>query len=84
MERFEYQDDSDYSWAHRFHPYGRAIPLVIDPRFGSGRLTVAGTNIRAEAVFARLNSGYSTSDIVDDLRLPVELVEAVAGFNQAA
>lgn len=84
MDRFEYQDESDYSWAHRYHPYGRAIPLVIDPRFGSGRLTVAGTNIRAEAVFARLNSGYSTSDIVDDLRLPIELVEAVAGFNRAA
>ena len=84
MERFDYQSDSDFSWALRYHPYGRAIPLVIDPRYGSGRLTVAGTNIRAEAVFARLNSGYSKSDIVDDLRLPIELVEAVVGFSQAA
>lgn len=84
MDRFDYRHDTEVSWARRFHPYGREVPLVIDPRFGSGRLTIAGTNVRAEAVFARLNSGYSTNDIVDDLRLPIELVKAVAGFNQAA
>ncbi len=84
MDRFDYRHDADVSWAQRYHPYGRAMPLVIDPRFGSGRLTIAGTNVRAEAVFARLNGGYSTGDIVDDLRLPVELVEAVAAFRQAA
>lgn len=84
MEQFDYQQDSEFSWAHRYHPYGRETPLVLDPRFASGRLTVAGTNIRAETVFARLDSGYSTNDIVDDLRLPIELVEAVAAFNQAA
>lgn len=84
MERFDYLEDHEFSWAHRYHPYGREIPLVLDPRYASGRLTVSGTNIRAEAVFARLNSGYSANDIVDDLRLPIELVEAVAEFNQAA
>lgn len=84
LDRFDYQDGSELAWAHRYHPYGRSAPLVIDPRFGSGRLTIAGTNIRAESVFARIDGGYSAEDIQDDLRLPLELVKAVLQFKNAA
>ena len=52
--------------------------------YGSGRLTVVGTNIRAAAVFARIEQGYTAEDITDDLRLPIELAEAVIKFKNAA
>lgn len=84
LELFDYRDDLEAAWAHRFHPYGRVTPLVIDPRYGSGRLTVEGTNIRAESVFARIEHGYSIEDITDDLRLPAELVKAVFQFKRVA
>lgn len=84
LEQFDYQDELDVAWAHRYHPYGREKPLVIDPRYGSGRLTVAGTNIRAESVFARFDHGYTAEEIQDDLRLPLDLVEAVLQSKTAA
>ena len=88
LERFDYSDDPaddrTDGWAQRYHPHGRDAPLVIDPVYGSGRLTVAGTNIRAAAVFARIAQGYSAEDITDDLRLPIELAKAVIKFKTAA
>ena len=84
LERFDYSDDETDGWARRYHPHGRDAPLVIDPVYGSGRLTVAGTNIRAAAVFARIEQGYTAEDITDDLRLPIELAEAVIKFKNAA
>ncbi len=84
LEQFEYQNELEFAWARRYHPYGRDIPLVIDPAFGSGRLTIADTNIQAESVFARIDSGYSVEDIVEDLRLPTEQVKAVIEFERAA
>ena len=84
LEQFEYQNELEFAWARRYHLYGRDIPLVIDPAFGSGRLTIADTNIQAESVFARIDSGYSVEDIVEDLRLPTEQVKAVIEFKRAA
>lgn len=84
LEQFDYQEDLEFAWAHRYHPYGRETPLVIDPRFGSGRLTIEGTNVRAESVFARIDSGYSAEDIQDDLRISLDVVRAVLQFKTAA
>ncbi len=84
LDRFDYQLDLAPAWARRYYPYGRQTPLVIDPQFGSGRLTVAGTNIRAESVFARVSRGYSAEEIRDDFRLPLETVRAILQFQAAA
>ena len=84
LDQFDYREETDASWAYRYHPHGRQTPLVIDPKFGSGRLTVEGTNIRAESVFARVARGYSAEDITDDLRLPIDLVRAVLQSRSAA
>lgn len=84
LERFDYSNQETNGWTKRFHPHGRDAPLVIDPLYGSGRLTVAGTNVRAAAVFARIEQGYTAEDIMDDLRLPIELAEAVIKFKTAA
>ena len=84
LDQFDYRDDSDPAWAQRYYPHGRQTPLVIDPQFGSGRLTVEGTNIRAESIFARVSNGYSAEDITDDLRLPIDQVRAVLQSRTAA
>ncbi len=84
LERFDYGDLLGDRAACRYHPYGRDVPLVIDPRFGSGRLTVTDFNIRAEAVLARFSHGYTVQEINDDLGVPVDLLKAVQLFQSAA
>lgn len=84
LERFDYGDLLGDRTACRYHPYGRDVPLVIDPEFGSGRLTIADSNIRAEAVLARFSHGYTIEEINDDLGLPTDQLRAVQQFQRAA
>ena len=84
LDRFDYAGSLDERTVSRYHPYGRGVPLVIDPRYGSGRLTVTDSNIRAEAVFARFLDGYTVEDIKDDLGLPTDQLKAVQRYLNAA
>ena len=49
-------DPSD-KFAYRWFLYGRQVPIVIDPRFGSGLPTIFGRNLRADTLVKRHKSG---------------------------
>ncbi len=84
LDRFDYRDMLGVCTAYRYHPYGREVPLVIDPDFYSGRLTVLDTRISAEAVWWRIEDGFTADDLNDDLGLPHRLAETLIRFKSAA
>ena len=73
----EFDFDPFHRLAFRWYLYGRNVPVVIDPRFGSGLPTIAGRNLRADIVVRRRNSGQNIASISDDFQLPRDDVEKV-------
>ncbi len=69
-------DPSD-GFAYRWFLYGRNVPVVIDPRFGSGLPTIAGRNLRADILVRRRKSGQNIASIADDFQLPRDDIEKV-------
>ena len=74
LTRFDYSDDD---FAERWHPYGREIPVVVDPRFAGGRPTIKGRGISVEILHKRWKAGESFKSIAYDFRLAQKDVEAV-------
>lgn len=73
VEAIEFAQDE---LAERWFPFGKATPIVLDPRFAAGRPTIAGTGVTVNAVYARFQTGrLSIPSIADDLQLPQETVE---------
>ena len=69
-------DPSD-NFACRWFLYGRKVPVVIDPRFGSGLPTIAGRNLRADTLVRRHKSGQDIASIADDFQLPLGDIKEV-------
>lgn len=69
-------DESD-SLAYRWFPHGRDVPIVIDPRFGSGVPTIAGRNLRVDVVVARYRSGQPIDSLVGDFQLEGATVRSI-------
>ena len=84
LERIDYTDMLGVCTAYRYHPYGREVPLVIEPGFGSGRLTVVDSSLLAESVWWRIEAGFTPWDLYDDLGLPFELSERLIQFKISA
>ena len=61
LDLFDYDEDGVCPLAHRFHPFGRNIPIVIFPARGSGSLTIEDMNVLAEVIGSR----YRGSDPID-------------------
>ena len=74
LNRFDYGDDQ---FAERWHPYGREIPVVVDPRFAGGRPAIKGRGISVEILHRRWRAGESFRSIAHDFRLSQKDVEAV-------
>ncbi len=74
LTRFDYGDDE---FAERWHPYGRKIPVVVDPRFAGGRPTIKGRGITVDILHKRWKAGESFKSIAYDFRLTQKDVEAV-------
>ena len=53
IHQFEYEDE----FAARWFPLGRAYPIVIDPRIGSGNPTVEGRGVSVNTIFKRWRAG---------------------------
>ncbi len=60
----------------RWFPWGREAPVVLDPERGGGRPVIQGTNVRAEVIRARFDSGESIQELADDFEIGVPAVEA--------
>ncbi|MXZ62234.1 MAG: helix-turn-helix domain-containing protein [Chloroflexi bacterium] len=71
-------DADPFGLAERWYPYGRDIDVVLDPRFGGGRLTIAGTAIRSETITTRFFEYGETLDyIANDLGVERATTEAL-------
>lgn len=75
LRRFDYNDEDRL--ATRWYPYGRDIPVVVDPRFAGGRPTIAGRGVTVEILRKRWKAGESFDSIARDFKLKPPLVEAV-------
>ncbi len=75
---------ADLCWARRIHPFGRAVPLMVDPRFAGGQITVIDRGVTADAIRSRLQHSYSVEYIADDLGLNQQIVRQAAEFLTAA
>jgi len=75
LERFDYSDADRF--VTRWHPYGRDIPVVVDPHYGGGKPTIAGRGVSVEILCRRWKAGESFASIARDFRLRPPEVEAV-------
>ena len=77
IHQFEYEDE----FAARWFPLGRAYPIVIDPRIGSGNPTVEGRGVSVNTIFKRWRAGLKMDFIAQDLALEVDAVETVLQYG---
>ncbi len=77
IRQFEYEDD----FAARWFPLGKACPIVIDPRIGSGIPTVEGRGVSVNTIFKRWRAGLKIDFIARDLDLEADDVETVLQYG---
>jgi uncharacterized protein (DUF433 family) len=77
LDELQQMDFDDHSGlVLRWFPWGREAPVVLDPEHGGGRPVIRGTNVRAEVIRARFNSGESVQELAEDFDIGVPAVEA--------
>lgn len=77
IRQFEYEND----FAARWFPLGKACPIVIDPRIGSGNPTVEGRGVSVNTIFKRWRAGLKIDFIARDLDLEADDVETVLQYG---
>jgi len=77
IHQFEYEDE----FASRWFPLGKACPIVIDPRIGSGNPTVEGRGVSVNTIFKRWRAGLKIDFIARDLALEADDVETVLQYG---
>lgn len=79
-----YFDEFDFidHLALRWHPYGRSLRVVIDPRMSFGSPTVEDTAIPTAVIFNRREAGEEMADIEYDFGLTREQVDAAITFEE--
>jgi uncharacterized protein (DUF433 family) len=76
LGRFDYSEEDKL--ATRWYPFGRDLPVVVDPRFGGGQPTIEGRGVTVEVLKKRWKEGKeSFQSIARDFRLKAPIVEAV-------
>jgi uncharacterized protein (DUF433 family) len=77
VERLDFDKAPADPFAFRWHPFGRDLPVVVDPRFAGGKMTIEGRGVTVEALMRRHDAGEKFADIADDYDLKEPLVRAV-------
>jgi uncharacterized protein (DUF433 family) len=77
IERFDFDKAPADPFAFRWHPYGRDVQVVVDPRFAGGKMTITGRGVTIEALKRRRDAGDEYADIADDYDLNEPLVREV-------
>jgi uncharacterized protein (DUF433 family) len=73
----EFDFDEKDRLASRWFPFGRQVPVVIDPHFAAGIPVVKGTRVSVDTVTRRWKSGETISSIATDLELEQGDVEHI-------
>lgn len=77
---FDFATDATDKLALRWYPFGRKVPIVVDPEFGGGRPTIRGRGVTTDIITRRHRFGESVSSIADDFQLTREEVLTVLKF----
>ena len=64
-------------FAFRWFLHGRQVPIVVDPRFGSGLPTIVDRNLRTDTLVKRHKSGQDIDSIADDYQMLPGDIETV-------
>jgi uncharacterized protein (DUF433 family) len=73
--QFDY-NETDHL-ADRWYPYGRDLPVVVDPRYAGGVPTVQGRGVSIDIILRRWKAKQGFQAIARDLRLKPPQVEAI-------
>ena len=71
---------SEDGLAVRWFPYGKEVPIVVDPQFGGGKPTVLGRGLTTDIIVKRHKFGESIDSIADDFQLAKSKVEIVLQY----
>lgn len=74
--------DFEATWAARWFPAGRNVPIVVDPRMGAGQPTVMDRGVTVEAIRRRWKAGQSIRIISSEYRLQTQVVEKVLQYSE--
>ena len=74
----DYEDE----WVHRWWPGGRERTVVVDPRLAYGLPVVAGTGVRTEIIYERVEAGDSPEQIERDFGVPRRAIKDALDFER--
>jgi len=78
FHEFDYTDHLALRW----HPSGRTLSVVIDPRISFGSPIVEGTGVPTYSVFSRLEAGDDLATVERDFNLTSSQVAAAIIFEE--
>lgn len=76
IDQLDYEKDL----AARWHPVGKRIPIVVDPRISAGLPVIEGRGITIQVVHKRFNAGQRIEFIAKDFELDNSVVEEVVRY----
>jgi uncharacterized protein (DUF433 family) len=75
--QLDFASSPEDPFAIRWYPYGRDVPIVVDPHRAAGQPTVEGRAITIETLRRRRDAGEPPTSLARDYELPVHVVETV-------
>lgn len=82
LERFD-QFDYEEDLALRWHPRGRTIPIIIDPRISFGAPILQRTGTPTWVIKGRFEAGETPEEIEADFGVPEEELRYALEFEEA-
>ena len=79
---FDYDQLNEPGWVVRYFPRGHHGHLVIEPGFGSGRVTMISHNLLADVVAGRHFGGDPIDFIAQDYELSEDAVRAAIAYAE--
>lgn len=82
LESLDY--DPEEKAAYRWWPLGKQWPVILDTRLNGGHASTAETGVRVDIILRRLDQGWSSSAIAEDLAARPAEIEAASELEAAA
>jgi uncharacterized protein (DUF433 family) len=76
------QIEYEYELASRWHPVGKEVPIVVDPKISGGLPIIEGRGITVEAIHKRFKAKQKMDFIASDFELDRETVEEVIRYAE--
>jgi uncharacterized protein (DUF433 family) len=71
IEQFDFDDE----FASRWYPYGKDVPVVLDPHYAGGQPSIHGRGLMVDIIHRRWKAGQHIAFIARDFELPPAVVE---------